>query len=52
MRVCVIGTGVIGTIYGHLITQAGHPVVHYVRAIDPAVARDGIRIRLLDGRDA
>ena len=50
MRVCVIGTGVIGTIYGHLISQAGHPVVHYVRAIDPAVARDGIRIRLLDGR--
>lgn len=52
MRVCVIGTGVIGTIYGHLMTQAGHPVVHYVRTIDPVTARDGIRIRLLDGRTA
>jgi len=50
MRVCVVGTGVIGTIYGHLITQAGHPVVHYVRTIDATTARGGIRIRLLDGR--
>ncbi len=30
MRVCVVGSGVIGTIYGSTLTRAGTDVVHFV----------------------
>lgn len=31
MKILVFGTGVIGSIYGHVLTQAGNDVTHYVR---------------------
>jgi len=31
MRVCVVGLGVIGSIYGSVLAAAGNTVIHYVR---------------------
>ena len=31
MKVLMFGTGVIGTIYGYVLAQAGNDVTHYVR---------------------
>jgi len=50
MRICVVGSGVIGSIYGYLFQQAGHDVTHLVRSLESSAARDGVRMRLLDGR--
>jgi 2-dehydropantoate 2-reductase len=50
MRVCVVGAGVIGTIYGSVISQAGHDVVHVVRPGRGSCVRDGVRVNLLDAR--
>ena len=50
MRICIVGTGVIGTIYGSLFAEAGHDVAHYVRSVESPRVRDGIRIELCDGR--
>jgi len=50
MRVMVLGTGVIGTIYGYVLSEAGHEVTHYVRPGKTADLKKGIRLRLLDGR--
>jgi 2-dehydropantoate 2-reductase len=50
MRVGVIGFGVIGTIYGCVLAEAGHDVVHYVRPGRTAARRAGAEVRLLDAR--
>ncbi|MCL5996170.1 MAG: hypothetical protein M1546_08945 [Chloroflexi bacterium] len=50
MRILVFGAGVIGTIYGYLLAQAGNDVIHYVRPGKKARLDQGIRLRLLDGR--
>jgi 2-dehydropantoate 2-reductase len=52
MKVLVYGTGVIGTIYGEVLSQAGHDVSHYVRTAAPAGRGSALDLRLLDGRDA
>ena len=47
---CVVGSGVIGTIYGSTLTRAGTDVVHFVLPdADTPLAR-GATVRLLDGR--
>jgi len=51
MRVCVVGSGVIGTIYGSLLSGAGHDITHYVRDVAATPLAAGVDVRLLDGRD-
>jgi 2-dehydropantoate 2-reductase len=50
MKILVIGAGVIGTVYGYVLTQAGNDVTHYVRPGKKAQLEKGIHMRLLDGR--
>lgn len=50
MKVLVYGTGVIGTIYGDVLAQAGHDVTHYVRTGRPAGRGSALDLNLLDGR--
>ena len=52
MRVCVIGFGVIGTIYGSVLAEAGHEVLHCVRPGRGAALRAGAEVSLLDARGA
>lgn len=52
MKVLVYGTGVIGTIYGDVLSQAGHDVSHYVRTGRPAGRGSALDLNLLDGRTA
>lgn len=49
MKICVLGLGVIGTVYGCVFHQAGHSVEHLLRpgAASPAP----LAVHLLDGRD-
>ena len=51
MKVCVVGSGVIGTIYGLLLSDAGHDVTHYVREVALTPLAAGVTVRLLDGRN-
>ena len=50
MDICVVGSGVIGTIYGHVLCEAGNEVTHLVRPGHGAILRGGVEIRLLDAR--
>jgi 2-dehydropantoate 2-reductase len=50
MKILVYGTGVIGTIYGEVLSQAGHDVSHYVRTGRPASRGSALDLHLLDGR--
>jgi 2-dehydropantoate 2-reductase len=50
MKILVIGAGVIGTIYGYVLSQAGNDVTHYVRPGKKQLFKNGIQMRLLDGR--
>ncbi|HEX7951348.1 MAG TPA: 2-dehydropantoate 2-reductase N-terminal domain-containing protein [Candidatus Limnocylindrales bacterium] len=52
MKILVYGTGVIGTIYGDVLSQAGHEVAHYVRTGRPAGRGSALDLNLLDGRTA
>ena len=52
MKVLVYGTGVIGTIYGEVLSQAGHDVSHYVRTGRPVGRGSALDLNLLDGRTA
>jgi 2-dehydropantoate 2-reductase len=46
----MFGTGGIGTTYGYALSQSGVDVTHYVRPGKKAALRQGIAMRLLDGR--
>jgi 2-dehydropantoate 2-reductase len=48
MKTLIVGTGIIGTIYGWALSQAGIDVTHYVRSGKEALLRDGVRLDLLD----
>jgi 2-dehydropantoate 2-reductase len=50
MKILVIGAGVIGSVYGYVLAQAGNEVTHYVRPGKKASLERGIPIRFLDGR--
>jgi 2-dehydropantoate 2-reductase len=50
MKILMFGTGVIGTIYGYVLAQAGNDVTHYVRAGKKQSLESGIPIQLLDAR--
>lgn len=50
MKVLVIGTGVIGTIYGWALNEAGIDVTHLVRTLKPDIVQHGVNIDILDER--
>jgi 2-dehydropantoate 2-reductase len=50
MKILVVGTGVIGTIYGWALAESGNEVVHYVREEKIGAFKDGIKIKMLDER--
>jgi 2-dehydropantoate 2-reductase len=50
MRILMFGAGVIGTVYGYALAQAGIDVTHYVRPGKKQTLEKGIWLRLLDGR--
>jgi len=50
MRVLVIGTGIIGSIYGWALAESGQEVVHLVRSGRAATLRDGVTLDVFDRR--
>lgn len=50
MKILLVGTGVIGTIYGWALKEARHEVVHLVRTPKPELSRNGVDIDILDER--
>jgi 2-dehydropantoate 2-reductase len=50
MKTLIVGTGVIGVIYGWALTQAGVDVTHYVRKGKKDQFKDGVSLDLLDER--
>lgn len=50
MKTLIVGTGVIGTIYGWALAEAGVDVTHYVRPGKKAQFSQGVDLDLLDER--
>src|SRR4030043_952710 len=50
MNVLIVGTGVIGTIYGWALKEAGVNVTHLVRSSKPDLVSNGAKIDILDER--
>ncbi len=50
MKVLIVGAGVIGTIYGWALTNAGHSVVHLVRPGRRSKLENGISMDVMDRR--
>lgn len=50
MNVLIVGTGVIGTIYGWALKEAGVKVTHLVRSGKPDLVSNGAKIDILDER--
>jgi len=47
MNILIIGTGIIGTIYGWALKEAGHEVTHLVRTPKPELLKDGAKMDLI-----
>ena len=50
MRVLVVGTGIIGSIYGWTLADGGHHVVHFVRSGRSAALVSGLKLDVIDRR--
>jgi len=50
MKILVVGAGVIGTIYGWALSEAGHVVVHLLRPGRSSHLANGISIDIMDRR--
>jgi 2-dehydropantoate 2-reductase len=50
MKTLIVGTGVIGTIYGWALAEAGVDVTHYVRPGKKEKLQQGVNLDLLDER--
>jgi ketopantoate reductase len=50
MKVLIVGTGVIGVIYGWALKEAGFEVTHLVRSLKPDLSKNGANIDILDER--
>jgi 2-dehydropantoate 2-reductase len=50
MKILVTGAGIIGTIYGWALAQAGHDVVHFVRPGKAVRFRNGVPMDVYDRR--
>ncbi|MBE7433288.1 MAG: ketopantoate reductase family protein [Anaerolineales bacterium] len=51
MKILMFGAGVINTLYGYALAQAGNDVTHYVRPGKKKMFGNGIRLNFLDGRE-
>ena len=50
MKTLIVGTGIIGVIYGWALSQAGVSVTHYVRKGKKNQFKDGVKLDVLDER--
>jgi 2-dehydropantoate 2-reductase len=50
MKTLIVGTGIIGVIYGWALSEAGVDVTHFVREGRKEQFKDGVRLDLLDER--
>jgi 2-dehydropantoate 2-reductase len=50
MKTLIVGTGVIGTIYGWALAEAGMDITHYVRPGKKEILRQSVTLDLLDER--
>ena len=50
MKILTIGTGIVGTIYGWVLSDAGHDVTHFVRPGKAAQLPRSIGVDLIDKR--
>ena len=50
MKTLIVGTGVIGTIFGWALAEAGIDVTHYIRSGEKKTYRHGLDLDLLDER--
>ncbi len=50
MKTLIVGTGIIGVIYGWALAQSGNDVTHFVRMGRKDQFKDGIQLDLLDER--
>jgi ketopantoate reductase len=50
MNILVVGAGIIGTIYGWALSQAGHSVTHFVRPGKGSTLASGFLVDILDKR--
>ena len=50
MRILIFGAGAIGSIYGYFLSTTGNEVVHYVRVGRIRELKNGLRVKILDGR--
>lgn len=50
MKICILGIGVIGTIYGYAFQKSGHEVEHLIRENKKPNAPSHLSVHLLDGR--
>ena len=50
MKILMFGAGVINTLYGYVLAQAGNDVTHYVRPGKKRMLEGGINLNFLDGR--
>jgi ketopantoate reductase len=50
MKTLIVGTGIIGTIYGWALSEAGVDVTHFVRKGKKEQFKDGVTLDLLDER--
>jgi len=50
MRILVVGAGVIGTVYGWALSEAGHHVTHLVRPGRTDRFAGGVALDVLDKR--
>ncbi len=51
MRTLIVGTGVIGVIYGWALSEAGEEVTHFVRPGRTGMCAGGVELDLLDERE-
>ena len=50
MKVMIVGAGVIGTIFGWALSDAGHSVIHFVRTGRSSAFSNGVSIDMMDRR--
>jgi len=51
MKIMVVGAGIIGSIYGWALSEAGYDTTHFARRGKARQLADGIEIDILDSRE-
>jgi 2-dehydropantoate 2-reductase len=50
MKTLIVGAGIIGTVYGWALSEAGIDVTHFVRPGRKQLLQDGVALDVLDER--